>query len=301
MVRPPRLADGMLVVYLNQVYGLDAATGKLVWEQPPSPITSPRLLGATLGGQQVIVTQRGDVVRPKDGELLVRLRGSEVPNDIGWAPPVILGNRVYTLRYGVAWMLIRDYTHVERTRQQRPEVVADLTLRPRIQSQTGRQSDRTRWTAASPLMQDDILYSVDIYQTLYATDLKSGKMLYRQDLDLDGLMHCNAVPVAASPTLIGKNIVVLDNQGTAVVVGQDRRFSRWPAMATATQLERRPAIPRPGDRLLRPADRRRRPHLPSRRGAYAAPVHWREMNSRRRPAGLASSGSLTMESRSCIG
>src|SRR6185369_4773358 len=174
------------------------------------------LLGATLGGQQVVVTQRGDVLRPKDGELLVRQRGSEVSGDIGWAPPVILGNRVYTLRYGVSWMLIRDYTHVEGTRWE-PEAVADLTLAPGSNLKPdGNSADR--WTAGSPLVWEDILYSVDIYQRLYATDLKSGKMLYQQDLDLDGLMHYNAVPVAASPTLVGKNIVVLDNQGTAVVV-----------------------------------------------------------------------------------
>jgi outer membrane protein assembly factor BamB len=237
----PALADGMLVVYLNQVYGLDAATGKLVWEQPRIRNNVAALLGATLGGQQVVVTQRGDVIRPKDGELLVRLRGSEVPNDIGWAPPVILGNRVYTLRYGVAWMLIRDYTHVERTRWQ-PEVVADLTLAPGFNLKPD-GNPIERWTAASPLVWDDILYSVDIYQTLYATDLKSGKMLYRQDLDLDGLMHYNAVPVAASPTLIGKNIVVLDNQGTAVVVKPGPTFQQVARNRLATQLERRHAIP----------------------------------------------------------
>jgi hypothetical protein len=199
------------------------------------------LQAATLGGQQVIVTQRGDVIRPKDGELLVRQRGSDISNDIGWAPPVILGNRVYTLRYGVAWMMIRDYSHVEGPRWE-PEVVADLTL-PEGFNRKPDGDPIERWTAGSPLVWDDILYTVDIYHRLYAMDLKSGQMLYRQDLDLDGLMHYNAVPVAASPTLIGKNIVVLDNQGTAVVVKTGPTYQPIARNRIATQLERRYAIP----------------------------------------------------------
>ena len=237
----PALADGMLVVYLNKVYGLDAATGKLVWEQPRIRSNVAALLGATLGGQQVVVTQRGDVIRPKDGELLFRQRGSEVSNDLGWAPPVILGNRVYTLRYGVAWMLIRDYTSVEGKHWE-PEVVGDLTL-PEGSSLKPDGKHIERFTAGSPLVWNDILYTVDIYQTLYAVDLKTGKMLYRQILDLDGLMHYNAVPVAASPTLIGDNIVLLDNQGTAVVVKAGPTFQQVAQNRIATQLERRFAIP----------------------------------------------------------
>lgn len=237
----PALADGVLVVFLNKLFGLDAATGKLLWEQPRIRNNVASLLGATLGDQQVVVAQRGDVIRPKDGELLVRQRGSDVSGDIGWAPPVILGNRVISLRHGVTWMHIHDYTHVEGKRWE-PEAVAEWSLPSEInRTPNGGWSDR--WTAGSPLVWDDILYSVDIYQTMYATDLKTGKMLYRQELDLEGLMHYNAVPVAASPTLIGENIVVLDNQGTALVIKPGPTFQLVARNRIATQLERRQAIP----------------------------------------------------------
>jgi len=68
-----------------------------------------------------------------------------------------------------------------------PNPIQDFDLAPAGDESTlepapGRIADR-EWRKVS-VPEDDILYTVDIYQTLYATDLKSGKMLYRQDLDL---------------------------------------------------------------------------------------------------------------------
>jgi hypothetical protein len=71
-------------------------------------------------------------------------------------------------------------------------------------SPDGKRRDRS--TPASPLVVGDLAYTVDIYSTLYVFDVKAKKLLYHQDTDLNGLFHCNAVPVAASPTLIGKHM-----------------------------------------------------------------------------------------------
>src|SRR5262249_30491058 len=60
----PALADGVLVVFLNILYGLDARTGKLLWEQRRVRNNIAAVLPARLAGHPVIVTQRGDVVRP---------------------------------------------------------------------------------------------------------------------------------------------------------------------------------------------------------------------------------------------
>src|SRR5262249_5954254 len=70
----PALAGGVLVVFLNQLYGLDARTGKLLWQQKKIRNNVASLLGMTIAGQPVVVTQRGDIVRPADGELLFRPR-----------------------------------------------------------------------------------------------------------------------------------------------------------------------------------------------------------------------------------
>ncbi|MBI4600762.1 MAG: PQQ-binding-like beta-propeller repeat protein [Planctomycetes bacterium] len=87
------------------------------------------------------------------------------------------------------------------------------------------------------------LYAIDIYSTLYAVDPASRETLYRQDLGLDGLFHYNAVPVAASPALIGGRIYALDNQGTTVVLEPGRTFREVARNRIATQLERTVPIP----------------------------------------------------------
>ena len=47
------------------------------------------------------------------------------------------------------------------------------------------------------------MYQIDIYGNLYVSDLAEKRLVYWRDLRLRGYMHYNAVPVAASPTLIG--------------------------------------------------------------------------------------------------
>src|SRR5262249_25839208 len=84
----------------------------------------------------------------------------------------------------------------------------------------------------------DMAYTIDIYATLYAFDLKAKKMQYYQDTELSGLFHYNALPVAASATLIGKHIVVQDNQGTALVLEPGPVFKQVAKNKIATVLDR---------------------------------------------------------------
>src|SRR5262249_1976408 len=52
----PALAGGVLVVYLNQLFGLDAKTGKLLWQQKKIRNNVASLLGMTIAGQPVVIT-----------------------------------------------------------------------------------------------------------------------------------------------------------------------------------------------------------------------------------------------------
>ena len=60
----PALVDGVLVVFLNTLYGFDAKTGKQVWEQKKVRYNVASLLGATAAGKPVVVTQRGASCAP---------------------------------------------------------------------------------------------------------------------------------------------------------------------------------------------------------------------------------------------
>jgi hypothetical protein len=237
----PALADGVLVVFLNALFGLDAKTGKQLWKQPRIRNNLGAVLGATLAGQPVIVTQRGDIVRPADGVILFRPHDSTATGDIGWAPPVVLGNTVYAPRYGVGVLQRWDYTAVTGPEWQ-PKLVATISMPDG--SGKGPKGQRVdRWTAGSPLVWQGLTYQIDIYQTLYVGDAATGKGLYYRDLDLQGFMHYNSVPVAASPTLVGQAILVEDNQGTTVVLQPGPKYQVIARNWIGTQLDRRWPVP----------------------------------------------------------
>jgi outer membrane protein assembly factor BamB len=230
----PALADGTFAVYLHYLTGLDAETGKVRWKQKKVNVNNGAVLAARIAGVDVFVSSVGDVIRAVDGKLLYR-EPDRVGGSSTWSPPVILGNVVYLPRYGVKQFLVLDFTAAtgDDWQPQRTSIaVPDGTGR----LPNGKMVDRP--TCGSPLVVGDLAYLVDIYATLYVYDLKAKKLLYLYDTELEGLFHYNAVPVAASPTLIGKHIVIQDNQGTALVLEPGRTFRQVRKNQIGTQLER---------------------------------------------------------------
>ena len=217
----PALADGVLAVFLGELMGLDAETGEIVWEQHRIQRNVAAILSARLRDEQVFITHSGEIVRAADGELLYRPE-DYTTGDTGWAPPVVLGQRIYQPKYGVALVRVLDFAADEAALEEplligQAEMPGELSRRP-----DGGWLDR--WTAGSPLVWQDLAYEVDMYQMLHVYDLAAGQPLYQRQLDLRGFTHYNAIAVAASPTLVGKHVVVLDNQGTALVLKAGREF-----------------------------------------------------------------------------
>jgi outer membrane protein assembly factor BamB len=237
----PALAGGVLVVYLNGVYGLDAKTGKLLWEQPKIRNNIGAVLGETLAGHPVIVTQRGVVVRPSDGAILYRPRDCFDTADTGWAPPVVLGNTVYSPKYGVSQINVFDFSSVTPPKWE-PKVLP-MIHPPEAIPPAPKGLYVNPWTAGSPLIWQGLAYQIDIYHRLYVSDVKTGKGIYSQALDMQGFMHYNSVPVAASPTLIGKYVVVQDNQGTAIVLQPGPTYRVLARNHIGTQLDHPWPIP----------------------------------------------------------
>jgi outer membrane protein assembly factor BamB len=230
----PGLADGTLAVFLQGLVGLDAQTGKVRWEQRKIERNTGAILAARIAGAPVFISSLGDVVRAGDGKLLYRER-DRAGGASSWAPPVVLGDVVYLPRYGVKQLLVLDFTGAsgdawqpKRTSMGVPDGVG---RRP-----DGHMVDRP--TPGSPLVVDGIAYLVDIYATLYAYDLKARELLYHHDTELGGLFHYNAIPVAASPTLIGNRIVIQDNQGTSLVLEPGRTFRQVGKNRLGTLLDR---------------------------------------------------------------
>jgi hypothetical protein len=239
----PALADGVLAVFLGKLFGLDAKSGELRWTQPRIHKNIAAVLAARLAGQPVFITQPGEIIRPSDGKLLYRPR-SAVTGDGGcWAPPVILGEIVYGGQFGVNQTSITDFGNVTGDAW-KPEVKATFDLdvpRQHNLKPDGHWLDHS--TAGSPVVFEGLAYKVDIYGWFYVIELEARKLVYYRKLELDGLMHYNAVPVAASPTLIGNKLVVVDNQGTALVLATGREFQVLARNRIETQLDRPWPIP----------------------------------------------------------
>jgi hypothetical protein len=231
----PALNDGTLAVFHGHVIGLDARTGQVRWHQRRITKNNGALLAATFAGTPVIVTQAGTVLRAKDGHILYRARG-QATGDTGWCPPLIVGQRMYLPNYGVSHMSVADFTGVVGD-DWKPKVVASISLPDDIhRGKNGEWIDR--FTAGSPVIVDGLAYVLDTYGTLYVMDLEARKMLYLQEMGLDGLFHYNALGVAASLTLVGKHILALDNQGTTVVFEPGRTYKEIARNRIATELQR---------------------------------------------------------------
>ncbi len=220
----PALADGILAVFLGKLYGLDAQTGELRWTQTRINRNIAAVQGATFAGQNFFVTHLGEIVRPADGKVLFRPRGAIIGDAGTWGPPVVIGQTMYAGKYGIKQVSIFDFHDAQGDPwKTEPWATIDLNLPPEVSHDPhGAWLDRS--TAGSPLVHKGLMYTVDIYGWLYVLDLETKQTVYFQDLGLSGLMHCNAVPVAASPTLVGDHLVVLDNQGTGLVLATGREF-----------------------------------------------------------------------------
>lgn len=237
----PALVDGVLVVFLNRLYGLDAKTGKQKWEQKTIRYNTASLLGATVAGKPVVVTQRGDIVRASDGEVMFRQEGSSVAADTGWAPPVVVNDRMYLPKYGVASLSVWDMKNADAELLEPKKLKAFQLPQEINRGAGGKWIDR--WSAGSPLVHNGLAYSIDIYQWLYVSDLNTGKMLYRKETELEGFTHYNAVAVAASSTLIGKNVFLCDNQGTTLVLEPGAAYKVLARNRIGTVLDRAWPVP----------------------------------------------------------
>jgi outer membrane protein assembly factor BamB len=232
----PALADGVFAVYLHHLYGLDAATGKVLWEQRKVSGNSGAVLSARIAGVGVIVTQAGAIIRARDGAMLYRGQ----PSAASWAPGVVLGDVLYQPNYGVCNLRVFDFTGATGDTW-KPKVGPVIEVSDDVHRRGGKWVDRS--TAGSPLVHDGIAYAVDIYGWLYAFDVRTNKAIYYKPTDLRGLFHYNSLPVGASVTLVGKHLVMMDNQGTALVVEPGRVFKQVAKNRIATQMDRPWPIP----------------------------------------------------------
>lgn len=194
------------------IYAFDMDTGKDAWMNKQASGGTASLIRANMNGVEVVATQKGDLLRASDGHTLFS-NPHKIPNDTGWAPPVISGTTVYQT-WGAFSVYVWDYAGASGdTWTPKESTIGELVSN---KTPDGKWVDR--WTAAAPLVHNGIGYFIDITGIFYAADLKQKKLLYREQMNFEPYDNYCHLGCSASPALGGKYIYVIDNQGVCVVL-----------------------------------------------------------------------------------
>jgi len=208
------------IVYEGMV-ALNARDGSHAWTQRSEKSCMVANLAARVAGADIVFTSNGDAVRVADGKVLWKETYRE---NVGVA---CFEDGVLTLaRYSMGSPLVRDFRGVE----------GDSWTPKATQHEV--RGIKCEGTYGPPLVTDGLLYTVSSDAILHVVDLKAMNLVYRQKLDLKPMFNYNAAGLTSSPTLAGKFIYAMDNQGNTVVFEPGREFKQVAKNSLQTHMAR---------------------------------------------------------------
>ena len=216
----PLLVEGKLVFgAVKTLLALDARTGALVWKNTAMEKlesgTSP--VAARIGGSTIIVTTK-KLVRASDG---VEMGASNL-NIWGDQTPIVENGFVYNTSRFRGWEETASMVAVKLPSN--PEKGAGQIVWDPPGKDLAVPVRGTNYTVASPLFLDGILYGVDMTGGFTAVDVQGQRGLYRRWLDGYNRYNRFLYGIAASPTLAGKVIYVVDDAGYTHLIQPGPQF-----------------------------------------------------------------------------
>jgi outer membrane protein assembly factor BamB len=225
----PILAGNRLVVWANEMRGYDMETGKLAWTVPAkSNNTYGSLFRVQAGADLVAAFQSGYFVRVRDGQ---RIWGDQVFGD-AVSTPIVEGGTIFAMMgYPVSQnneaSPLKAFRIPASAEGGKPaaaygfkmdwgadELVVDKKKNP-----------FDRGFTASPLLVDGLIYQVTEGGGLLVNDASSGELVYRKVLPMKSKTeYWGWAGASASPTLAGKYIYLMDNQGLTIVIHPGRQY-----------------------------------------------------------------------------
>jgi outer membrane protein assembly factor BamB len=208
----PALADGTVVVLINELFGLDAATGEVRWTTPSrqswaSPIVIER------GGRKLIVTPDGQVVNPADGAVIAEGLGR-----VQYNAPLPDGEMLYFIdgREG------RGLATATR-------FALDDAGQPVVEKRWERELPGSRYYA-SAVVHDGLIYAVSREETFTVLDAADGTTVYERELNLSDNKKNSVYP---SVTLAGDYLYLSSENGRTIVIKPGREYEQ----VAANQIE----------------------------------------------------------------
>ncbi|MFT5407486.1 MAG: outer membrane protein assembly factor BamB [Verrucomicrobiales bacterium] len=213
----PVIAGNRIIIAAGRcIIAFDRATGDELWRQEyRQPCYSTAMI-ARAGDTEVLVCGDGSVLSLKDGERISEKIGR---HDGECASPIIVGDRFFLVsRGGFACAKLLPGPKVEVLYDIKPKHL---------------DPDCEIYCVGSPIHHDGIIYFARSgwgfgpnTPKLYAIEAATGQLIYRQPLKFTpGIFyHSKGAGIAASLTLAGGNIYILDNRGDAIVCQPGRTY-----------------------------------------------------------------------------
>ena len=215
----PILVGDKFVIFLRDLIAIARTTGKTAWQ---TTIVEPKgfnpgnyfhgsLAATTISDTSVILLGNGLLVRAADGKVVWR----ENPlNSSSVVSPVVDGKWTFHASHGNKDLVIR--TLPEKFSE--PLTLAAQTV---MIDPSAFPKHYLPWHLSSPLVHQGLAYLVNNAGVLTVLEVATGKLVYQRLLDLDVFQSHNegaARGVGISPVLAGKNIILVGNSGTALVL-----------------------------------------------------------------------------------
>ena len=222
----PLCLGNRLIVWAGEMRGYDTDTGKIVFNNPAHTGNTYGSLFAIRAGNDLIAGfQSGYFTRISDGKPMWNEQafGDAVPT------PIVEGGTIF------AWVGYPRNSEGFGFKAYKIPATADAKLKPAYTfkfdwadnelPKDAKAHPFDRSYNASPLLVDGLIYQVTQGGGLTVHDAATGTLVYRKVLDLKPMtQYWNWAGASISPTLAGKYIYIMDNQGTTLVIKPGREY-----------------------------------------------------------------------------
>jgi len=224
----PLLCGNRLIVWANEMRAYDVDTGKLAWTNPAKGYnTYGSMFRVRVGKELVAGFQWGFFTRVRDG---LSIWDQGVFGD-SVQTPIVEGDFILA-RVGypknndelLGFKAFRIPPSTDSGKLE-PAVVYKMNWGDDELPIDKKRNPFDRGYVASPLYVDGLVYQVSQGGGLIVNDAVSGEQVYRKVLPLKPRTeYWNWSGCAASPTLAGKYIYLMDNQGKTLIIESGRKY-----------------------------------------------------------------------------
>lgn len=226
----PMLGSNRMVVWANEMRCYDVETGKMAWSAPAkSNNTYGSMFRIQVGPELVAAFQSGHFFRVRDG---VRIWGTDQAFGDSVQTPIVEGGMIFArMGYPISndeakgFKAFKVPSNAEGGGKPSPSYSFKMDWADDELVIDKKKNPFDRSFVASPLFVDGLIYNVTEGGGLFVNDAASGELVYKKVLAVKPKTeYWGWAGMSASPTLAGKYIYLMDNQGTTIVIQTGRVY-----------------------------------------------------------------------------